>query len=104
MNVWLDDVREAPKGWIRAYTSKHAIALLETGTVKAISLDHDLGDDVAGTGYSVLLWIEELASAGMQPPLIMIHTANPAARTRMYQAVEAIWKLYNAYETGKSTS
>jgi hypothetical protein len=38
----LDDTREAPDGWVRAYTPDEAIRLLETGTVEEISLDHDL--------------------------------------------------------------
>lgn len=36
-----------------------AIALLQTEQVTEISLDHDLGDDARGTGYGVVLWIEE---------------------------------------------
>ena len=41
------------------------IALLEAGNVTEISLDHDLGDDDRGTGYDVILWIEQaLATSG----------------------------------------
>ena len=39
--------------------SRQAIELLKTGNVTEISLDHDLGDDDRGTGYDVVLWIEE---------------------------------------------
>jgi len=31
------------------------IRLLQLGVVTALSLDHDLGDDVRGTGYDVIL-------------------------------------------------
>jgi hypothetical protein len=60
IRVWLDDVRDAPGGWVRAFTAAEAIALLEAGGVVEISLDHDLGDEaVCGAGYQVVCWIEE---------------------------------------------
>lgn len=43
--VNLDDERSTPEGWHRVYWPEEAIALLETGNVTHISLDHDLGDD-----------------------------------------------------------
>jgi len=39
------------------YWPAEAIALLETGQVRELSLDHDLGDDTRGTGYDVVLWV-----------------------------------------------
>jgi hypothetical protein len=35
MKVYLDDKREAPQGWIRAYTPDEVIGLLKSGQVKA---------------------------------------------------------------------
>jgi hypothetical protein len=73
------------------YWPDEAIALLKTNTVADLSLDHDLGDDLRGTGYDVLLWIEEaVALADFKPPRITIHSANPAARLRMDAAVRSI--------------
>jgi len=43
VKVFLDDVREAPAGWIRCRTPDEVIVLLETGDVEELSLDHDLG-------------------------------------------------------------
>ncbi len=57
--VFLDDERATPEGWVRVYWPDEAIELLETNAVAEISLDHDLGDDERGTGYDVVLWIEE---------------------------------------------
>lgn len=54
--VFLDDIRETPEGWTRVYWPEEAIALLETGEVDIISLDHDLGEDERN-GYDVLLWM-----------------------------------------------
>jgi hypothetical protein len=45
MKVYLDDERTTPEGWHRVYWPDKAIALLKTGDVTQISLDHDLGDD-----------------------------------------------------------
>jgi hypothetical protein len=95
IRVWLDDVRDAPAGWTRAYTAREAIALLEAGGVTEISLDHDLGDDEKfGTGYDVACWIEErVAVHGFEPPTIKIHSANSVGRARMQQAIESIERL-----------
>ena len=59
-----------------------------------ISLDHDLGDDVRGTGYDVILWIEEaVACNDFVPPIINIHSANPSARIKMELGMNNILKL-----------
>ncbi len=43
MKVLLDDVQDAPQGWVRVQWPEEAYRLLETGQVTEISLDHDLG-------------------------------------------------------------
>ena len=95
MKVFLDDERAAPEGWTPVRWPEEAIALLETGEVDAISLDHDLGDDVTyGTGYDVLTWVEEqVALNGFEPPAIRIHSANVVGRARMEQAIASIERL-----------
>ena len=91
MKVYLDDERQTPCGWVRAYWPSEVIELLKTGQVKEVSLDHDLGDDARGTGYDVLLWIEEEVFCGrMTPPIMRVHSANSAARARMLSAIESI--------------
>ncbi len=93
MKLYLDDERDTPDGWIRVYWPDEAIAFLKEGRVTEISLDHDLGDDERGTGYDVLLWIEEaVALEGFSPPLIWVHSANSSARVKMLAAIEAIEK------------
>ncbi len=101
MKVFLDDERETPEGWLRVYWPDEAIALLETGKVTAVSLDHDLGDDDRGTGYDVLLWIEDaVATRGFTPPEIRIHSANSSARAKMEMAVQSIKRLSSKGEDG----
>lgn len=91
MNVYLDDERQTPEGWVRVYWPNEAIELLATGRVERISLDHDLGDDTRGTGYDVVLWIEEMvATSGFRPPVILVHSANSSAREKMLAGVRKI--------------
>lgn len=95
MKVWLDDEREAPKGWVRVRWPDEAIELLKQGGVKEISLDHDLGNDDRGTGYGVILWMEEaVATKGFKPPKIYVHTANPSARKKMELGVASVYRLH----------
>lgn len=98
IKIFLDDERATPDGWTRVWWPDAAIKLLETVDVDIISLDHDLGDDAKGTGYDVILWIEEaVATKGFKPPQIMVHSANPAARIKMKAGIESIQRLYALY-------
>ena len=91
MNVYLDDERETPAGWLRAYWPDEVIAFLKSGKVKQLSLDHDLGNDNKGTGYDVLLWIERAVFIdGFVPPTIAVHSANSSARIKMEYAIAQI--------------
>ena len=119
MKVYLDDIRETPEGWVRVYTAGEAIALLQTGRVQEISLDHDLGDackfcierDEEGiykgttciasvcscgchsTGYDVAAWIEEAAwTRGFKVPVWKCHSANPAGKARIEAAMRTAEK------------
>ncbi|MBT0420858.1 cyclic-phosphate processing receiver domain-containing protein [Morganella morganii] len=94
MKVYLDDERETPQGFVRVYWPDEAIKLLQTGEVTLISLDHDLGDDERGTGYDVLLWIEEQVYLnGFKAPKIIVHSANTSARQKMELAINHIKQI-----------
>ncbi len=94
MKVYLDDERTTPTGWIRVYWPDEAIHLLESGDVEEISLDHDLGDDQRGTGYDVVLWIEEaVATQGFVAPEMKVHSANSSARRKMELGIANIKRL-----------
>lgn len=88
MNVWLDDERPMPSDYhIHVRTAEDAIALLETGKVTKISLDHDLGQ--VKTGYDVAKWIEENAANGSLKKLrIRVHTQNPVGRKNICAACQ----------------
>lgn len=92
--MYLDDERTTPAGWTRVYWPDEAIELLQSNQVTVISLDHDLGDDERGTGYDVILWIEEaVAIRNFQPPQITVHSANTSARRKMELGIENIKRM-----------
>lgn len=98
IQLWLDDARPAPRGWIRARTAPEAISVLKSETVTEVSIDHDLGPPEAGTGYDVLLWIEDqvVTNDEFLVPVINIHTQNPVAGKKMIQTVHAIERMLEA--------
>lgn len=103
MKIYLDDERKTPSGWTRVYWPDEVIEFLKKGNVDVISLDHDLGDDSRGTGYDVLLWIEEkVSNTKYIPPEIIIHTANISARRKMEAAVIQIQEILKRRKNGHS--
>jgi hypothetical protein len=97
VRIFLDDVRPTPEGWHRVYWPDEVIALLQAGGVTEVSLDHDLGDDARGTGYDVILWIEEaVALRGFHPPQLRVHSANAPARLKMQAGIASIERLMAA--------
>lgn len=94
MRVFLDDVRIPPPGWRLARWPEEVIALLQAGGVTHLSLDHDLGDDDRGTGYDVIVWIEEaVATRGFEPPEIVVHSSNASARLKMEAGIRSIQRF-----------
>jgi hypothetical protein len=92
VKLWLDDLRRAPGGYVRALTALDAIAILETGLVTFASLDHDVfwpqgyppdspswADEV--TGYAVVLWMAR--NALWPADGVNVHSANPGGSERM---------------------
>ena len=106
INLWLDDMRPAPVGWLHVKTVDEARLHIESGRVEHASLDHDLGACETcmdgrtteewlaehnyaampncshfGTGYDLCLWMAETGHWPKQPP--RVHSANPVGRQRM---------------------
>ena len=93
MKLFVDDIRNAlDKNWTVVRTYKTAIMLLETGIVKELSLDHDLGN--GKTGYDVICWLEKQVKTNdfIPPEIIICHSSNPIGKTRIEQAIKAIKK------------
>ena len=85
MKLWLDDTRPAPNGWTRAKTAVEAISLLETGGIREVSLDYDLGPaSLYGTGLEVAIFIEQGARDGSVKKLRwVIHSETPDGAYQM---------------------
>ena len=89
MNIYLDDVRDTPEGFVRTYTVGQTCDLLRenAGNVETLSLDNDLGiDGWEEEGRFVIYWLAEreaLEGKNYWPKSICIHSANPVAREWM---------------------
>lgn len=109
-DLWLDDIRPAPAGWMHVKTVQQAKEALLTGRVRHASLDHDLGaceTCLAGrspeqwldeshfhsmpncehyqTGYTLVCWMEEMDIWPIKRPTV--HSANPVGRQKMRVAI-----------------
>ena len=98
MHLFLDDVREAPEGWIKCTTPFDVIMFLmrynvDGFEVQEISLDNDLGSPLC-EGYDVLKWMEVFINIcpEFKVPVIYVHSANPVAYEKMYKSVSYIYR------------
>lgn len=94
INLYLDDLRSIPVGFIGARTVEEALSIMEKNKIHMLSLDHDLGMDSDGnllkTGYDLVKYICE---SGVRPAnKVYIHTDNVVGRENMYQTLLAAQK------------
>lgn len=54
MKLYLDDERPTPEGWVGVKTYTECVAVLASGDVTHISLDHDLG--TPEDGKTATMW------------------------------------------------
>ena len=93
INIYLDDLRPAPEGFILARNVKECQNLIinNRGKVNILSLDHDLGK--GKTGYDLVKWLSfynerEGYGENYFPKEIYLHTMNPVGRMNIYQLLE----------------
>ncbi|MDE1429428.1 hypothetical protein PVN37_22435 [Bacillus licheniformis] len=91
VNLYLDDLRDIPDGFVEVRTMEDAIEGLENYNVHVLSLDHDLGMDEKGnlrkTGYDL---VKDLCANGKRAAnRIYLHTDNVGGRENMYQTLIA---------------
>ena len=92
VKLFVDDIREAPEGWVRASTITEAIRILATRDVSEVSLDHDIAyQDERGkfTGklhnedFTSVAWFIREMSAQVKPEVVYVHSSNPVAMARI---------------------
>lgn len=84
MKIWVDDLRELPKGYdIHLYTVDDTIAFIQEhlDEIELLDLDHDAGDyyEQGGDYIRILDWLE---FEGISLP-ISIHSGNPVGIKNM---------------------
>lgn len=95
MNLWLDDMRKNPDGWMWAKDYYECINAFYKYDVVNASLDHDLylggfwDDDhwnqPTKTGFDVVEWIAEHE---MWPETLAVHSDNVKGVARMCDVIE----------------
>lgn len=89
INLYVDDLRDCPKGFVVARNVDEAIHYLENYKVSILSLDHDLGEDLEGnllpTGYDL---VKIFCEKGYHVDKIYIHTDNGVGRENMYHTLK----------------
>lgn len=93
INLYVDDLRTCPEGFVLAKNIEEAKHYIENFEVEILSLDHDLGEDEYGkilpTGYDFVKYICE---NGLRADKIYLHTGNPVGRENMYNTLIAAQK------------
>jgi len=76
-NLWIDDIRLPPEGYLWAKTSSEAIEMISgNDAFNHISFDHDLGGD--DTSRKVVLWLCE--NNDKWPASARVHSMNPIGK------------------------
>jgi len=97
IKVWLDGLCTAEDGWKHAVCPVEAIQWLSKGEVTHLSIGRDMRSDSHGTGYDVLLWIEQATMlSDFVPPVVTVHSANVSARQKMTAAINKIRRIERA--------
>lgn len=98
MRLYLDDERTTPDGWVGVKTYTECVAVLASGVVTHISLDHDLGNPTDGkNGYDVACWIERECHTNphFRLPMLMVHTQNPVGRENICRVLKPLKEKYS---------
>lgn len=95
INIFLDDCRITPQGYVRTYTVEQTISLMQEhkGNIGIVSLDNDLGENLK-EGYNVAEWLEEQHYINNYPlpDKVIAHSMNPIARNRINLIVNRLYK------------
>jgi hypothetical protein len=81
ISVYLDDIRPCPEGYILARSVEACMEIIRSKKLHTLSLDHDLGFGQP-SGYEL---VKYLVANNIYAKKIIIHSANPWGRLRMYK-------------------
>ena len=84
INVYLDDFRPCPKGFVLARNIEECMTLLSNCKVDILSLDHDLGIGEP-TGLDL---VKKMVEKGYYANEIYLHSSSRSGRMNMYQLLE----------------
>lgn len=94
IKIYLDDLREAPFGFVRTHSVNETIKLIQEleragEAIELLDLDHDLGDysKDGGDAIKLLDWLIERNT--LYP--INIHTMNVVGRDNMSRLINRYW-------------
>ncbi|WP_033542895.1 cyclic-phosphate processing receiver domain-containing protein [Planococcus sp. CAU13] len=89
INLYVDDLRDCPEGFVVARNVEEAINFIENYDVNILSLDHDLGEDAQGnllpTGYDL---VKIFCERGYYVNRVYIHTDNGVGRENMFHTLK----------------
>jgi hypothetical protein len=85
IDLYMDDARPCPKGFVLAKDAAECIALLRECEVRVLSLDYDLGWNMPN-GMEVVRFI---VSERLYPAVIYLHTSSAAGKMQMFQSLYA---------------
>lgn len=87
-DLYVDDIRPTPNGWVRAYSTNQAIDLLKTGRVRNLSLDHDAGDYATDGGDFIKVVLFMCEYSIWPTGQISIHSMNPVGIRNMQSLID----------------
>jgi hypothetical protein len=94
LNIWLDDIRPAPNGYVWVKSVNQAKRLIIAAEIYyeeifELNLDHDLGDYACDGGDAICLvrWLAETE----RHYFIKLHTMNPVGRENMQAIIDRYW-------------
>lgn len=103
MKLWIDDVRQAPEGYVWCMTTNEAKMVItcvarlgslyhneNVPVIELIDIDHDAGDYAryGGDYIKILDWLEENGWGEYFPINIRIHSMNPVGVENMRRIIQ----------------
>ncbi|MBB6669174.1 cyclic-phosphate processing receiver domain-containing protein [Cohnella nanjingensis] len=83
INVYLDDVRPCPKGFVAARSAEECLLLLAEYEVNVLSLDFELGIGLPN-GLAV---VHGMIAAATYPASVYVHSSSMMGRAQMVHAL-----------------